>query len=498
MIAEVFFLQPSGFSAFSSRMTRRFAVAISVLSSGDLKSKWEGVKRSWQSVCCKFLGNLLATDLPSLMKRQLSDCGGPLIFLVIIARASFAVDDTWLFFILIFLMIPSALILTIMTVRRRLPRGLQTQRVEPQRIATEELWEFTRNTTQLDLHREPGQQLALLVHSIFVIDAVAIFDADLQKVYQTGEWFADLENVVRNVYFFESATEDPETGLTRRVLRIGNLPIGALLLRGEISPHTSSAIASLVAITFDRYHSRANVSRTESARQVEQLRSTVLDSLAHAYKTPLSAIRAASTGLTEMGSLTPAQFELVALIEEQSSVLNELTTRLLKTAKLEAHDLTLHTETVAVMPLIDDLVASFRERLGDIPVKIAVSREDLNLRCDRNLLVTLLTQYVDNAGKYSTAGSTVTIRVTECPGEVVFSVHNFGPVIPRADHERVFDRYFRCAVSANNVPGTGIGLSVAKRAAQAHGGDVWLTSDCERGTTFYASLLVNPNQGRSS
>jgi two-component system sensor histidine kinase KdpD len=342
------------------------------------------------------------------------------------------------------------------------------------------------------LHREPGPQLASLIQTIFAIEAVAIFDADLHKVYRVGEWFSDLENVVQNIYFFESMTEDLEMGLTRRVLRIGNLPIGALLLRGEISSVTSSAIASLVATTFDRYHSYANVSRTESARQAEQLRTTVLDSLAHAYKTPLTAIRAASTGLSEMGHLTPAQFELVALIDEQSDALSDLTTRLLKTARLEAHDLTLRPEMVAVTPLIDDLVASFRERLDNISVKIAVCREDLVIRCDRSLLVATLTQYVDNARKYSTAGSTVTIQATECPGEIVFSVHNIGPAIPPEDHARIFDRYFRCGVSAAKVPGTGIGLSVAKRAAQAHGGNVWLTSDEERGTTFFASLLIPP------
>lgn len=388
-------------------------------------------------------------------------------------------------------------ILNIVTIPRISSRALPALDADQHLLAVENLCEFAWNTTQLDLHREPGVQLASLIQSIFEIEAAAIFDADLHKVYQAGEWFSDLDNVVRNIYFFESVTEDPEIGLTRRVLRIGNLPIGALLLRGEISPLTSNVIASLVAITFDRYHSHANVSRTETARQVEQLRTTVLDSLAHAYKTPLTAIRAASTGLSEMGSLTSAQLELVALIDEQSRLLNDLTTRLLKTARLEASDLTLSTEMVAITPLIDDLVASFRQRLDNISFKTIVSRDDLILRCDRDLLVALLTQYVDNARKYSPAGSTVTIQAMECPGEVVFSVHNVGPVIPPADHERIFDRYFRCE-SANDVPGTGIGLSVAKRAAQAHGGDVWLTSDHERGTTFFASLLVPPDGGQSS
>jgi two-component system sensor histidine kinase KdpD len=362
----------------------------------------------------------------------------------------------------------------------------------------EKLYQFIQHTTQLDLHREPGQQLATLIQSTFGMEAVVLLDADLNRIYQAGDCFADMENVVRNVYFFESVAEDPETGLVRRVLRIGNLAVGALLLRGEICPDTSSAIASLVAITFDRYHSRANVSRTESARQTEQMRTTVLDSLAHAYKTPLTAIRAASTGLNEMGNLTAAQSDLVQLIAEQSGVLNELTTRLLRTARLEAPDLTLHRETVAVAPLIEDVVASFRAELANTPVNIAVPREDISICCDRDLLAALLTQYIDNAGKYSKNGSPITIQVAERPGEIIFSVHSIGPVIKLADRERIFDRYFRCAASASKVSGTGIGLSVAKRAAQAHGGDVWLTSDRQRGTTFFASLQVTPKGAHSS
>ena len=357
---------------------------------------------------------------------------------------------------------------------------------------SDKLYEFIQHTTWLKLHREPGEQLASLIQSTFEVEAVALYDADMQKVYEAGEWFADVDNVVRNAYFFERVADDTETGLVRRVLRIGNLPVGALLLRGEICPQTSSAIADLVAITFDRYHSHANVSRTETARQTEQMRTTVLDSLAHAYKTPLTAIRAASTGLSEMGNLTPAQSEMVQLIDEQSGVLDELTTRLLKTARLEVYGLTLHIEMVGVMSLIEDVVDGCRAALGNSQVNVCVPREALSICCDRDLVAALLTQYVDNAGKYSTGDMPITIRVAERPGEIIFSVHNVGPVIQPADHERVFDRFFRCAESAANVSGTGIGLSVAKRAAQAHGGDVWLTSDHESGTTFFASLPTPP------
>lgn len=80
------------------------------------------------------------------------------------------------------------------------------------------------------------------------------------------------------------------------------------------------------------------------------------------------------------------------------------------------------------------------------------------------------------------------IEGVEKPNAVVLSVRSIGPVIPPADHERIFDRYFRSSRSADEAPGTGIGLSVAKQAAQAHGGHVWVTSTDAGVTTFYASL----------
>jgi two-component system sensor histidine kinase KdpD len=349
------------------------------------------------------------------------------------------------------------------------------------------------DTTRLDPHRKPGHALASLIQSIFQLESVAIFDDDLQEVYSTGEWFDDLRDELQNICIFQTAIDDPDTGLCRRVLRMGNLSIGAMMLRGETRDQMASAIASVVAITFDRYHALANESRTESARQTEQLRTTVLDSLAHAYKTPLTVIGAASEGLSALGPLTPAQTGLVAQITEQASLLNRLTTRLLKTARLQASEMIPRAQKVGIAPLLEDVVASLADQLAPFRAEVTLSRDDLSLYCDRNLLVALLTQYVDNAAKYGNAGTAVTIHAAEHAAEVIFSVHSIGPVIPPSDFERIFDRFFRSSAASNRAPGTGIGLSVAKRTAQAQGGHVWVTSDPDKGTTFYASLPTSPN-----
>lgn len=377
--------------------------------------------------------------------------------------------------------------------------AIGTQPKESNQARTPERWandlhELTRRTLQMNLHEEPGKYLAELVHDLFDLDAVAIFDADLGEVYQTGAWRDDPQEIAQNVYHFETSEDDPDTGFHRRVVRLGSIPIGSLIVRGEVTPLIVTFIASIVAVTFDRYRALANESRIEAERQAEQLRSAVLDGLAHAYKTPLTAIRAASTGLTEMGKLSASQAELASLIAEQADQLSELTTRLLATARLEAGEVVVHAAPVAVGPMIDEAVASLGERRGETPISIELPDESLELCCDRRLMVMLLTQYLDNACKYSTAESRITVRAERTGEEVVFSVHSFGPVISLADRDRIFDRFYRAASSAHRAAGTGIGLSVAKRVALIHGGSVWVASDETEGTTFYAAIPTNKTE----
>lgn len=356
------------------------------------------------------------------------------------------------------------------------------------------LSQLITGTTQVDLHRKPGAQLAERIRATLKLEAAAIFDADLDETYQAGSWWPDIENLIRNTCIFETVRDDSATGLHQRVLRIGGLAIGALILRGEVSPAVVDSVAGLVAITFDRYHSFANETRIESARQAEQLRTTVLDYLAHAYKTPLTAIRAASSGLVETGTYTPSQTELLSIINEQTEMLDHLTTRLLQTARLEAHALRVHSERVTMTSLIDEAVAEARKRLDAMHVQISVEPENLTVHGDRSLLRAMLTQFVDNAGKYGNLGSTITISAVSRPGAVLLSVHNIGTPIPVEEQQHVFDRFFRASGASHLASGTGIGLSIARQAAQSHGGDVWVTSNANDGTTFYASIPSEPQE----
>ncbi len=394
------------------------------------------------------------------------------------------------------LLLCALLLLTALIVTRAArPVAVSAPSAESSSAPMRNLYELTRRTLQMNLHEEPGQQLASLVCDIFSLEAVAIFDADLQEVYQAGNWTVDPSDFAQNIYHFESSDDDPATGIGRRVVRLGSVPIGSLVVRGETTPLANSAIAALIAVTFDRYRSLANESRIEAERQAEQMRSTVLDSLAHAYKTPLTAIRAASSGLAAMGRLSSAQNELVTLIDEQATFLSDLTTKLLTTARLESDNpdhasAALDAAPVAVARLIEEVFAALGDRLCSDRVHVDLPDPGLALRCDRQLISTLLAQYVDNACKYSDSSSAITVRAAKTGNEVLFSVHSFGPVISMADRERIFDRYYRVPAFTTHAPGTGIGLSIAKRAALAHGGSVWVASDQADGTTFFAAIPV--------
>jgi two-component system, OmpR family, sensor histidine kinase KdpD len=365
------------------------------------------------------------------------------------------------------------------------------------------LYEFTRSTLQMNLGNKPGKQLVENLQKLFSPDGAAIFDADLQEVYRAGKWSVDPSELVQNVYHFETSDDDPHTGISRRVVRLGAVPVGSLVVRGNIDPLTSSAIAAIIAITFDRYRATANESLIEAEREAERMRSTVLDSLAHAYKTPLTAIRAASSGLAEMGRLSPGQAELVALIDEQANLLNELTTRLLTTARLGSGDgvgssLAVQVEQVEPASLIDEVIAGLGERSSGATIHAEIEPKGHSFAGDRRLISMLLTQYLDNACKYSDAGSPITVRAVRSETETLLSVHSFGAVIPPADRDRIFDRYYRSTASATRAAGTGIGLSIAKRAALALGGSVWVASDESEGTTFFAAIPATLGQVASS
>jgi two-component system sensor histidine kinase KdpD len=399
---------------------------------------------------------------------------------------SFEVENYGIFVALVTFEATALIISRLHSREKRIARQAGLHRAE-----MEQLYELSRSSLLLDLRQAPGPQLAVLIHRIFETRAVALFDASLGRQDRMGNWDADEEDLAKECYLRDASQDDASTQTWQRILRAGPGPVGALVVRGKLSSIVVDALASLAAIAIDRHQWVDKEERAETAKQGEQLRATVMDALAHEFKTPLTAIQTASSGLLELGGLTEPQHDLTTLINGAAIKLNALCTQLLKTAKLDAKQAGLKTDAVNALDLVHEILDGHPADAERNSIEIAVEDPSLTVRADRGLLAMILAQFIDNARKYSTAGTPITIAARAGLNEVIFSVRNFGSTIRIEDRERIFERFYRSPGSKDAAPGTGIGLSVARKAAEAHHGHVWVISDDKEGTTFFFSLPMD-------
>ena len=363
-----------------------------------------------------------------------------------------------------------------------------------QRKGMAQLYELSRCSLLLDMHMAPGPQLVVLIHRIFGAEAVALFDLNLSRQDRMGEWEEGDEDLAKQCYFRDASGSNAPPYLAQRILRAGSDAVGALVVRGSLDPLVVDAVASLAEIAMDRHRWFEKEERAETARKSEEMRATVMDALAHEFKTPLTAVRTASSGLLALGGLTRPQTDLAAVIEGEAVRLNDLCTRLLKTAKLAADRLGLNIDEVRVEELLHEVLTTRELSADQDRVQVVMEDIALTLRADRGLLGMILTQFIDNARKYAKPGTPIEVRAKKCNAEVIISVHNFGSTIRIEDRERIFDRFYRAADMMDSAPGTGIGLSVVRKAAEAHHGHVWVISDEQEGTTFFLSLPKGPRR----
>jgi two-component system, OmpR family, sensor histidine kinase KdpD len=381
----------------------------------------------------------------------------------------------------------SALVVSRLSSRER----MNSFEVQLQRTSMEQLYELSRSTLLINMHQSPGPQIAQLIQRIFDVEAVSIYDANSGTYETAGTWRDEEKELARECFVEQTEGQDKVAGIAWRVLKVGANSVGAIVVRGGMGSLVADALASLTAIALDRCVSFEKESQIEAAHQTERLRAAVLDSLAHAVKTPLTAISTASAGLGEVGNLNHAQQELVALIEDESKKLGELSTKLLQTAKLEAEEIGVAQDEIPVGDLVRMALEELKGRMSGHPVEMALPNPSLTVRGDKDLLSMALAQYLDNAAKYSFAGTAVKIAACQSRSEVLISVHNFGPAIPIADREKIFQRFYRSEGTTQVAAGTGIGLSTVKMAAESHHGHAWVISDPNEGTTFFLSLPYN-------
>lgn len=262
------------------------------------------------------------------------------------------------------------------------------------------------------------------------------------------------------------------------------------------SEETRQALANLINLVVDRARSSEERARIEASRRGDALRNTVLNALAHNFKTPLTSIKAASSALRGTRELSPSANELAAVIDEEADRLSQLISDSLDLAKIESHRENPRLELCEMSDIVAAVTSKASRYLRGRSLVIDVSEDLPPVWGDRFLFEQMLTQVVDNAWKYSRPGAEIRIDASLSAEALLITVQNEGTRIPDEEGERIFDKFYRGVMTRSQVEGTGLGLAIARTIVEAHGGTVWLDSRAG-GPTFCFSLPMD-KIGRAS
>jgi two-component system sensor histidine kinase KdpD len=283
---------------------------------------------------------------------------------------------------------------------------------------------------------------------------------------------------------------DRENGICFVPLRMGVRSVGAIGISGcELSRETLEAIGSLTAIAIERASTVEKLTKTEAARESDRLRTVLLDSVTHEFRTPLTSIKAsAETLLSDVELDKPQRKDLLAVINEESDRLNRLIGEAAEVAQLDSHQLELNFQPHSIQEAIEAAVAKSRPALQEHPLTCNVPPGIPVIRMDLERITEVLVHLLDNASRYSPPGTPIQITAEVHDGEVVTSVADHGPGIDEIEQEMIFEKFYRGKDQRMVVQGTGMGLPIARAIVELHGGKIGLTSQLGRGSVFHFSL----------
>jgi two-component system sensor histidine kinase KdpD len=250
-------------------------------------------------------------------------------------------------------------------------------------------------------------------------------------------------------------------------------------------------IANLVAIGMERAKAQDLANEVEAVRQSEQLQTTLIDAMAHEFKTPLTLIKGATSSvLAGPDQLSPSTREQLTIADEEAEHLRELLDNAIEIARLDPAHIDVHLELSDLPGIVREVVTSMQSEIDGRPLEIKADESVPKIPLDRRLVKLAVKQLIDNAVKYSPQESPLAIRV-RCEDQTVsFEITDHGDGIASEDQGRIFERFYRGHSVRSQIPGSGLGLNIASSIVRAHHGDVTVTSRPGE-TTFRLSLPLN-------
>ena len=360
----------------------------------------------------------------------------------------------------------------------------------------ERLYAFSQLLLSSD---NPAELLNLIPRYIvdsFGIRSAAISLASRSDMYRSGPNIDGLESsdlqliCLRGEPRFDAAQQ-----LAFMPLRMGMRVVGCVGVSGSVlSRQTLEAIGSLVAISIERAGAVEKLSRAEAARESEQLRSVLLDSVTHEFRSPLTAIKASVTSLLGSPNHSPERHspeekqELLTIIDEESDRLNRLIGEAAEMAQLDANKVEFRFTFAPIGPVVANVLDELKQTLVHHPVEVKIPPDFPNARMDSVHIKEVLVHLIENAAKYSPAEAPIRITAEAKNRMLTINIADRGPGIDDFEQSLVFEKFYRGRNQRVQVHGTGMGLAICKAIVEAHGGQLGVTSQLGHGSVFYFSL----------
>jgi two-component system, OmpR family, sensor histidine kinase KdpD len=259
-------------------------------------------------------------------------------------------------------------------------------------------------------------------------------------------------------------------------------------------PEMAKALLGQAADALERARLRREVAEARIKVQGEALREALINSVTHDLQTPLAAILGSATALESFGGHgdSRAQGELVATIREETERLASYIENVLDLTRIRSGQITPRLELIELSDIIDAALRRKRKALGEHSVRVELPPDLPMLRLDLFLMEHALANVLDNAAKYSPAGSEVHIVAGVHDGHVVLEVTDGGEGIVAEDSERVFEPFYRGAAREERpAAGTGLGLAICRAFVEANAGSVAMRASASgRGATVRLRLPV--------
>jgi two-component system sensor histidine kinase KdpD len=256
--------------------------------------------------------------------------------------------------------------------------------------------------------------------------------------------------------------------------------------------HLLEVLADQTALAIERATLADQAQQAQVEVETERLRNTLLSSVSHDLRTPLAVITGAASSLLAGGDRVDPKTreELIQTIQEESERLSRFVHNLLDMTRLEAGGVVLRREWHPLEEVVGAALARLEGRLRGRAVTTRLP-EDLPLvPLDGVLIEQVFANLLDNALKYTPAGSPVEITAWASPGTVTVEVADRGPGFAPGDEERVFEKFYRGRASGARR-GVGLGLPICRAIVEAHGGRMEAANRADGGAAFRFTLPVS-------